>query len=333
MSNLLELYIKLVGLVLFGLILGRKLPAIVPTYISQFIFWVGAPVSIITFVQRVQLSNSVWIAPVIAYIATFAGAILAWLAIQGRAYWRNTTTKLSTRGSLILVAMVGNTGFLGYPITLSVADNNYFAWALFYDLLGTLFAAYGIGIVVGNCFSTRHSNNISQKNSAQNSNVRKNNYFQNYFQRYFPSLQIIKIIIINPALWGFGIGLVLRHYFIPQPIYQGLEIFAWSSLALSLILIGMRLSKLSSWHSLPLASLGLTIKMLLVPLVLGTTLKAFGLEKAAVEIIVLQMAMPPAFATLVIAEIFDLDRDLSVTAIALGSMVLLITLPIWLWLF
>ncbi|MEM7725027.1 MAG: AEC family transporter [Cyanobacteria bacterium P01_A01_bin.45] len=326
MTNLLELYTKLVGLVLFGLILGRTLPAVVPARISQFIFWVGAPVSIITFVQRVQLSNSIWIAPVIAYTATFLGAILAWLVTKGQTYWQNNTQnntiKPGTQGSLILVAMVGNTGFLGYPITLSVADNNYFAWALFYDLLGTLFAAYGIGVIVANGFSPKNSKTSSQKGAEIVENTPTKDYFQ-----------IIKIIIINPALWGFGFGLILRQYSIPQTIFQGLEIFAWSSLALSLTLIGMRLSKLNSWHSLPLASIGLIIKMLLVPLILGTILKSFGLERAIIEIIVLQMAMPPAFATLVITEIFDLDRDLSVTAIALGSMVLLVTLPIWLWLF
>jgi len=45
------------------------------------------------------------------------------------------------------------------------------------------------------------------------------------------------------------------------------------------------------------------------------------------------MAMPPAFATLVIAETFNLDRDLAVTALAAGAIVLLVTLPLWLWLF
>jgi len=30
---------------------------------------------------------------------------------------------------------------------------------------------------------------------------------------------------------------------------------------------------------------------------------------------------------------FDLDRDLAVTALAMGMIVLLFTLPVWLWLF
>jgi predicted permease len=45
------------------------------------------------------------------------------------------------------------------------------------------------------------------------------------------------------------------------------------------------------------------------------------------------MAMPPAFATLVLAEVYDLDRNFAVTALAVGSTGLLLTLPIWLLLF
>jgi len=50
-------------------------------------------------------------------------------------------------------------------------------------------------------------------------------------------------------------------------------------------------------------------------------------------VLVLQMAMPPAFACLVIAEAYDLDRDLAVSSVALGTVVLPFTLPLWLWLF
>jgi hypothetical protein len=73
--------------------------------------------------------------------------------------------------------------------------------------------------------------------------------------------------------------------------------------------------------------------MLLVPLILGSSLSLFGVTGPPQLVIVLQMAMPPAFATLVIAEAYNLDRELSVTALAVGSLGLLVTLPIWLWLF
>ncbi|MFH7028588.1 MAG: AEC family transporter [Heteroscytonema crispum UTEX LB 1556] len=310
MANLLELYVRLVGLALVGFILGRKLPAIVPTRLAQFLFWVGVPISIVAFLRQADLSGQIWIAPAIAYVAILLGAFLAWVSIKGQAYITNTKLQQPTQGSFILAAMVGNTGYLGYPITLAMIGQKYFAWALFYDLLGTLFGAYALGVAL----AVGYSNN-SQGNTIQNYG------------------QIAKAIIINPALWSFGFGLLFRQVAIPASVEFCLETLAWISLALSLVLIGMRLAQLNSWHSLPQAGISLGIKMLVVPLILGSILPLFGLTGKTAQVIVLQMAMPPAFATLVIAETFNLDRDLAVTALAVGSMVLLITLPAWLWLF
>ncbi|WP_026104304.1 AEC family transporter [Anabaena sp. PCC 7108] len=305
MINLLELYVKLVGLVLVGVILGRKLPAKFPTHLGQFLFWVGVPISIVSFLRQTDLSGQIWIAPAIAYLAIFLGAFLAWLGIKGQAYLTNSLPEPSTQGSFILASMVGNTGYLGFPITLAMVGKEYFAWALFYDLLGSLFGAYGLGVLLA---------------------ARFGNTVQNYGQ-------MAKVILINPALWSFGFGLLFRQVTIPTVLEFCLDKLAWSAVALSLILIGMRLSRLNSWYKLKPAGTSIIIKMLLVPLILGSTLPVFGITGGAAQVIVLQMAMPPAFATLVLAETFDLDRDLAVTALAMGAMVLLVTLPMWLWLF
>lgn len=104
-------------------------------------------------------------------------------------------------------------------------------------------------------------------------------------------------------------------------------------IALSLLLLGMRLSQLTSWRSLRQAAISLTLKMIAVPLVIGYSLRFFGVTGVPLLVLVLQSAMPPAFATLVIAEAYDLDRDLSVTTLAIGSVLILLTLPLWLWLF
>lgn len=305
MVNLLELYIKLVGLILLGFILGRKSPSYASTYLGQFLFWIGVPISIIGFLVQTDLSGQIWIAPVIAYLALFIGAFLAWLRIKTLAYFTNSVPQSATQGSLILAAMVGNTGNLGYPITLAMVGKEYFAWALFYDMLGSLFGAYGLGVIL----AARLGNNI-----------------QNY-------TQLAKVILINPALWSFGFGLWLYQLRLPSVVEFTLEKLAWVGVALSLMLMGMRLSQLKSWHKLPEAWSSIFIKMLVVPLILGSMLSLFGVTGNAAQVMVLQMGMPPALATLVIAETFNLDRDLAVTILAMGMIVLLFTLPIWLWLF
>ncbi len=305
MTNLLELYVKLVGLVLIGFILGRRLPATVPTRLGKFLFWIGVPISIVAFLRKSDLNGAIWIAPAIAHLAILLGAFLAWIAMKWQVNFTKNLPQPATRGSLILAAMVGNTGYLGFPVVLAVAGSQYFAWALFYDLLGSLFGTFGLGVIL----AARFGDGVHQPG------------------------QILKVILVNPALWSFGFGLLFRQVQIPRFVEFSLDKFAWSIIALSLLLIGMRLSKLNSWQSLPQVSISLVIKMLLVPLIFGAALPLFGVTGAPARVILLQMAMPPAFGTLVIAETFNLDRDFAVTALAVGTMVLLFTLPFWLWLF
>ncbi|MDZ8188870.1 MAG: AEC family transporter [Nostoc sp. ChiSLP02] len=305
MTNLLELYVKLGGLVLVGFILGRKLPVTVPTRLGQFLYWVGVPISIVSFLRQSSLSGQIWIAPAIAYLAILLGAFLAWVGMKAQAHLRNSVPQAPTQGSLLLSAMLGNTGLLGFPISLAMVGKEYFAWALFYDLLGSFPATYILGVLLAAHFG----------GSTQN------------------LWQTMKAVLINPALWSFGFGLLFRQVAIPTLAEFWLEKLAWTIVALALVLIGMRLALIKSWGNLPQAGMSLGIKMLLVPLILSSILPFFGLTGITAKAIVLQTAMPPAFATLVIAETFNLDRDLAVTSLAAGAILLLFTLPIWLWLF
>ncbi|MBF2067467.1 MAG: AEC family transporter [Calothrix sp. C42_A2020_038] len=323
MSTLFELYVRLFGLAFIGFILGRKLPATVPKRLGQLLFWIGVPISIVAFLRKTDLSGQIWIAPGIAFSAIFFGAFLCWLVIFFKKSLTHTVLHKSTQGSLLLAAMVGNTGYLGYPVILSVVGTQYFAWALFYDLLGTTLGAYGFGVALAARYGDIVSNPVGKTDTITNSNVRS---IHNHWN-------VVKAILINPALWSFGLGLLVRQITLPPLVVSCLDVFAWGAIAASLILIGMRLSKLSSWGSLKLASVSLAIKMIIVPIILGVSLSSFGLTGKTAQVLVLQMGMPPAFATLVLAETFNLDRELAVTALAVGSMILLITLPIWLWFF
>lgn len=302
LENILELYFKLIATVSIGFLLGRLLPNTALNRLGKFLFWIGVPIGIVVFLRKADLSGAIWIAPAVAYAAMLLGAFFAIVGIKLQSYFTSTALLPPTQGSLIISAMAGNTGFLGYPITLAVHGTQYFAWGLFYDLLGSLFVTWGFGSVIAARFG----------GSATNTQ------------------QISKVILINPALWSFGFGLLFRQVEIPYLAESVLDKLGWSSVGLSLILMGMRLSKLNSWHNLPQAGISIAIKMLLVPLILGITLRLFGLTSTGAKVILLQAAMPPAFSSLIIAEIFNLDSDLAVTTVAAGTMILLLTLPMWL---
>jgi predicted permease len=301
-TQLFELYLRLTSGVALGWILGCWLPPRIPNRLGQFLFWFGVPVGIVAFLRRADLSGALWLAPAIAWAAIGLGALLAWLWVQ----WQPTPNPAIPKpfqGSFLLAAMFGNTGYLGFPIVLSLVGEKYFGWAIFYDLLGTTPGAYGLGVVMAAIFGDRAG--------------------------LASSVSLWTALFKNPALWALGFGLWFRQIALPAPLEQGLQTFAWTVISLSLVLIGMRLSRLRSWSSWQPASISLAIKMLLVPLALGLLLPLLGLQGGSRLVLILQMAMPPAFATLVIAETYDLDRELAVTALALGSSGLLVLLPFW----
>lgn len=320
--NLLKLYIPLIAWVGLGIILGHRLPPIVPVYLGKFLFWIGVPISIVTFLRQANLSESVWVAPLVAWMAIGLGAGLGWLWIRAQAWLEPFRHKRSllqhialhlplyctakpSQGSFLLSTMIGNTGYLGYPVILTLVGSHYFAWALFYDTLGTTLGAYSVGIALAARFGLGS---------------------QSYWQ-------LLQAMVSNPGFSSFVIGLGFRSVPLPAAIEQGLLQIAWAMLALSLLLMGMRLSQIASWRSVKQAAISLAIKMMVVPLFLGVALPYWGITGAPQLVIVLQMAMPPAFATLIIAEAYDLDRELTVTTLALGSGVVLLTLPVWMQLF
>jgi len=175
---------------------------------------------------------------------------------------------------------------------------------------GTLLGSYGFGAILASEFSADRS---GDRTSQWRNRLRQ--------------------VLRNPIIWAFGFGLLLKQVALPGWLDQGLYGIAWFVVMLSLVLIGMRIQQLESWRHLPPALVAVSIKMLVLPLTVGFGLTLLGVEGATRLVLILQTGMPCAFSNLVLAEAYDLDRELSVTCVALSSGILLLTLPIWLWQF
>jgi malate permease and related proteins len=305
--KLLELYALLLGGVLLGILVGRRTPESTARNLGNFIFWLGAPFTIAIFMYGTVFSGWAWFAPVIAWATMLTAGGLGWVWINCQGWFGRGPTKwpLPTQGSFLLATMAGNTGYLGYPIALVLVDQAHFGSALLYDLLGTALGTYGLGVAIAIYFGGL----VQTKQQL--------------------AIQLLK----NPPLWGLAIGFGLRQVAIPAELLLGLRSLGWGVMFSSLLLIGIRLSQLSVRPSFSKLLPSLGIKMLLMPLVTGLSLTLCGVDGNPRLVIVLQTAMPAAFSTLVLAEVYQLDQDLAVSVIVTGSLGLLLLLPLWLWLF
>ncbi|HBQ99494.1 MULTISPECIES: AEC family transporter [unclassified Roseofilum] len=334
-ENLLKLYLPLIGWTLLGWGIGKflistLLPKNSSSYLGKGLFLFGVPISIVAFLRKTDLSGGIWIAPLTAWIAVGVGAAFAWTwidlgvsderlrdiarglnpALEGpQITVINSQWSQSTQGSFMLAMMCGNTGYLGIPVVLGLVGVDYIAWGLFYDLLGSAIAVYVVGVALAAYFG---SSDQKQESILQ---------------------RVFKATRNNPAFWSLLFGLGFRYVPLPDTVEITLYNAAWTVTRIALVLIGIKLSELQTLGKLKQASTCLLIKMILAPLVVGTGLMFFGVDGAPRLAMVLQMSMPPSFATLVIAQNYHLDEDLAVTCLALGCIILLFTLPIWVWLF
>jgi predicted permease len=267
---------------------------------------------VFAFVRQIDLSGSIWLAPTVAWAAMATSLAIAWLWLR----FGSQRLSRQSQGSFLLASTIGNTGYLGYPISLAIAGESTFGWALFYDLLGSLLWGYGIGVMVASYYGQKEPTNV----------------IRNMFTQ----------VAINPALWSLVFGLLSRYFIFPAPIETGLKIVAWGVIFLAIMLIGMRLGSLQNSHKnsqnnaqtssehLAQVKSSLLIKMLIVPLIFSLILPLLGITKSICLVLVLQIGMPPAFASLIVSETYQLDPDLAVRSLAFGTCLLLLTLPIWL---
>lgn len=320
---LLRLYVPLVATVLLGVGVSSVLalpalqrqglwptPAAASIALGQFLFWIGVPLGIIGFLHQSDLSGRVYLAPLVAWAAMLLGLLCGLLWLRSRRHpWSR-----ASQGSFSLATMLGNTGSIGYPVVLLLPQlgPDYFGWALFYDALGTLPGAYGFGVIWASVYGDRPLGQVHPRDRWR-----------------APLLEIIR----NPTLVAFAAALALRPVAFPGLVNQILYGFGWLMIFLSLVLMGLRLQQVSSWRTLKSATIVVGIKMVLTPLVVGLVLTGLGLQGPARLALVVQAGMPCAFATLILAEAYNLDRDLAVTSLGLSAAMLLLTLPIWLWSF
>lgn len=285
-----------------GWIFGKFTSEAIAKKISQWLFWVGIPISVFGFVRKADLNSSLWLAPTVAWLAMGLCLGSAWLLLKLRPH----NLSKQGEGSFLLASTIGNTGYLGFPISLAIAGEELFGWTLFYDLLGSLLWGYGIGVMVAAYYAEEETLPLTYS-------LRK----------------MLTQAAINPSLWSLVLALTLRSVVFPNWLEQGLHYLSWLIIMAAIALIGMRLSKLKKTRNIAQIRSSLLLKMLIMPLLFTIALPTFGVPRDVTLALILPMAMPPAFATLIVSETYHLDQDLSVTALATGTFLLPFTLPIW----
>jgi predicted permease len=247
--------------------------------VTSYVLNFSLPCLTIMTIGDLDLKNANFSVVLIAWIVMPATALLAWLA--GRAL-RLTGGKLR---SFILVVTFPNTCFIGYPVTFALYGSAGLPFAVMYDQMGMvpLFLTLGFFVAGG-----RKSLGSALK--------------------FPPFIALLFALLLN-----------LSGVAIPAPVASVLNAAGWTTLPLTIFLIGIKVS-LESIRDYRNVAASLALRMIAVPALLWATLAALGIRGLPYEVAVLESAMPPALITSILALKYGLDEEFAIASISAGTM-------------
>jgi predicted permease len=310
-DSLLHAYLPLFFWSGIGIVLCRFVPSSFPKLLGRSLYWVGVPLEIFALARQTNWVADVSLAPVLTVSAVLLGLGLAWLVVRWL-LWVNDPTRphwcnRAHQGSFILASMLGNTGFVGLAVAPAFVSESYLSWLILYSVTQNVFGTYGIGVFLASYFGRPSEAN-----------------------HWWVQLRDVLTV---PSLWAFITGSLTQPIALPELVETGLHSSVWVIIPMALLLMGIRLSQLRGWQSLQLGLLPSLLKSLVIPGLVGGLACLLQVPGDACLAIVLMAGMPTAFAGLILAEEYELDRELIASSIVLTSGLLIATVPLWLFVF
>lgn len=313
-ETLLHAYAPLILWTGLGLLLFRFMPENFPRLLGRGLYWVGVPLQVLGLARSTDFSKNSGVAPIVTVGALGLGFIVAWLSLQVWKYFAksksNQPTDVLSRsfiGSFMLAAMLGNTGFVGLAIAPSLISDSSMSWVVFFSITHNLIAPNGVGVLIASYFGRP---------------LQKNHWWVQ-----------VKDVLSVPTLWVFAIGFLTRNVPLPEIIESGIQGSLAIVIASAFLLIGMRLAQLKGWKSFKLALFPSILKVVVMPAFVGIVMTLLGLSGEPRLAVVLMSGMPSALLGLILAEEYDLDRELVASSIILTTLLLLIMIPLWVLIF
>lgn len=153
-----QIILPIVGLFLLGF-LARSIvtePANLVKWLNNFIVYLAMPSLILLKVPQLGLSADMVIPVSVAWAWLFVGSALVIILSRLFAWLR------SIEGAMLLLVVLGNTSFLGYPMVLAFFNDKVLAYAIFYDQLGGFLILSTFGMIVIAAYSPSIDSSVDE---------------------------------------------------------------------------------------------------------------------------------------------------------------------------
>ena len=210
-----------------------------------------------------------------------------------------------TRAALMLCVGLGNTSYLGYPLTQALLGDAALPYAVIYDQFGSfmILSTWGLWVLARYGGDTRPSlRQIGRK-----------------VLTFPPFLALLLALTVMPAQ--------------PHPAVEALlQRLSDTLLPVVALAVGLQMQFRLPRESMAPLALGLVLKLVLMPLLALGLVALLRLQGAEADAVVLETAMPPMITAGALAISHRLAPTLAAALVGYGTLLALLTLPAWHWL-
>ena len=265
------------------------------TSINAWILFIALPAVALHYIPSIVWNTDV-ILPLAMPLAVFVGA---WIFVQ--ALSRRNSMDAGTRAALILTVGLGNTSFVGFPLTQAYLGNEGLRIALMCDQM-TFIMLSTLGT-------------LTALHASSGGTV--------------TATLLVKRIVLFPPFIGFVAAIVLPLFVDISPLDPLFEKLSLTLVPLALFSVGLQV-RFSGWkNDTRLLTYGLAYKLFVAPVFILVVALIARLEGIAAQTSVFEASMPPMITAAILASEYRLNPQLATTIVSLGILLSLLTSLFW----
>lgn len=261
--------------------------------LNTLLMFVALPALIFTTVHRESIRADLATLPVLAWVVVAVGLGLAWLLARA--------LKLTgpAAGAFILVAVFGNTAYMGYPVASALLGDAGLVRAVFYDIFGNTAAVITVGTLIAAHYG-EHDVRVSP----------------------------VREVVTFPPFVALAAALALHSVQVPVAVSGWLEALGKLVVPMIMVSVGLSLKAASVRRHLPAVSVAAVVKLVVLPLAALALARPFIADPASVRIAVLEAGVPSMMFTMIVGMRFKLDTDVIASAIIVTLAGAVVTVPL-----
>jgi len=244
---------------------------------NLWIIRLALPALILRYVPNIELTPLAIVPSLVAWGWVFLSVIL--VLVLARVFdWRRDMV-----GAMLLLVPLGNTSFIGYPMTLALFNEEVLAYAIFLDQFGSFVALSVLTTVV-----------LAIYTSAPDAHLNT---------RSLLGAILLKIIAFPPFL-ALVAALLLPLGSLTVTLQPLLSALGGSLMPLALFMLGAQFQPRLVPEQFNPLSVSIGLKMVLAPILTWQILSVIGVSTEVLQASVFEMAMPAMMTPGIMAIVF-----------------------------